>query len=265
MLFGVNACFRCTLHESAKPLLAGAVRPDLASLHLTLRFPVFLPRARIYVFCVLYVRVANLFKQASRAGLNRFDRAMINPLDVRDDFALEDARVEAERMLDRPMDMVFHCQTDGGDGDGNGDSDDHDEQEAEFPEEDSDPAPQVCAHLAVGMPFMFFFPCLGCYSLPPQVQCVVQLYSTGFPSRRYSSESERSCYRRRQWLSKGDDGLNAMHSDSASAVCLFVLVLKSLGVCVLDSSRMEADTSSLDLYEWKNKGGNILLRGFRPP
>lgn len=69
--------------------------------------------------------------QALYDGLTRLDRVMIMPLDVRDDFALEDARIEAESMLDRPMDMVFHCQTDGGDGDGDGDSDDEDEEEEE--------------------------------------------------------------------------------------------------------------------------------------
>ena len=54
---------------------------------------------------------------------------MIMPLDVRDGFALEDARAEAENMLDRPMDMVFHCQTDGGDTDVGEDSGDENEQE----------------------------------------------------------------------------------------------------------------------------------------
>lgn len=47
--------------------------------------------------------------QAVEEGLTRLDRAMILPLDVRDDFILADAAKEAEGMLTRPVDMVFNC------------------------------------------------------------------------------------------------------------------------------------------------------------
>ena len=67
--------------------------------------------------------------QACYDGLTRLDRVMIMPLDVRDDYALEDARIEAESMLDRPMDMVFHCQTDGDAGEEEEDDDDDDDDD----------------------------------------------------------------------------------------------------------------------------------------
>lgn len=47
--------------------------------------------------------------QAFLEGLTRLDRATVLPLDVRDDFILPDAVVEAEDMLERPIDMVFNC------------------------------------------------------------------------------------------------------------------------------------------------------------
>lgn len=47
--------------------------------------------------------------QAFSKGLTRLDRAMVLPLDVRDDYVLPDATEQAEGMLDRSIDMVFNC------------------------------------------------------------------------------------------------------------------------------------------------------------
>lgn len=47
--------------------------------------------------------------QACVKGLTRLDRVMVLPLDVRDDFILPDAALEARSMLKRPISMVFNC------------------------------------------------------------------------------------------------------------------------------------------------------------
>lgn len=47
--------------------------------------------------------------QACVEGLTRLDRVMVLPLDVRDDFILPDAALEARNMLKRPINMVFNC------------------------------------------------------------------------------------------------------------------------------------------------------------
>ncbi|CAN0224329.1 unnamed protein product [Pylaiella littoralis] len=75
---------------------------------------------RVQRLCILaWMKAVNWeIRKALRYGLTRRDRVMVLPLDVRDDFILEDAALEAESMLNRPMDMVFHCQTDGGDDEG---------------------------------------------------------------------------------------------------------------------------------------------------
>lgn len=61
------------------------------------------PPARGVSFSVLVA------SQAFLEGLTRRDRAMVLPLDVRDEFILPDAVAEAEDMLERPIDMVFNC------------------------------------------------------------------------------------------------------------------------------------------------------------
>lgn len=117
--------------------------------------------------------------QALRDGVSRLDRVMINLLDVRDGFVLEDARVETEKMLDRPVDMVFHCQIDAGDGDGGGDLD-NEEEEEEFAE-DSDPAPEVIFEF---VPNVFcFFRRLLLRSRHKRNAQMMQCSSRRFPSR----------------------------------------------------------------------------------
>ncbi len=50
--------------------------------------------------------------QAWYDGLTRLDRVMILPFDVvQDNLAFEEGLNAAESFLDRPVDMVFHCQT----------------------------------------------------------------------------------------------------------------------------------------------------------
>lgn len=107
--------------------------------------------------------------QACYDGLTRLDRVMIMPLDVRDDFALDYARIEAQSMLDRPIDMVFHCQTDGGDSDK--DSDDEGEEDYVSPDA-SHPAGQV-SYLVLCFSVACRIDCLCCLSFCPQVQGLV--------------------------------------------------------------------------------------------
>lgn len=53
-----------------------------------------------------------LDSQAWYDGLTRLDRVMILPFDVvQDNLAFEEGLRAAESFLDRPVDMIFHCQT----------------------------------------------------------------------------------------------------------------------------------------------------------
>ncbi|CAM9849978.1 unnamed protein product, partial [Laminaria digitata] len=66
---------------------------------------------RVQRLCILaWMKAVNWeIMKACLEGLTRLDRAMVLPLDVRDDFILPDAVSEAEDMLERPIDMVFNC------------------------------------------------------------------------------------------------------------------------------------------------------------
>ncbi|CAM9468782.1 unnamed protein product, partial [Hapterophycus canaliculatus] len=70
---------------------------------------------RVQRLCILaWMKAMNWeLINAVSLGWTRLDRAMILPLDVRDEFFLERAHEEAVSMLCRPMDMVFHCQDEG--------------------------------------------------------------------------------------------------------------------------------------------------------
>lgn len=106
---------------------------------------------------------------------------MIMPLDVRDDFALELARVEAESMLARPMDMVFHCQTD---------EEGEDDEENASPEA-SDPAVQVF--------FLWItFSMSRLLTVNPQMQVLVKI-CRGLVLRRCGGQMRSRC-RRVAWL-----------------------------------------------------------------
>lgn len=71
--------------------------------------PCLLVTPRFTPFFLAYL-LSSHTAQAILRGWTRLDRVMILPLDVRDEVFLERAHVEAVSMLDRPMDMVFHCQ-----------------------------------------------------------------------------------------------------------------------------------------------------------
>eukprot|EP00904_Undaria_pinnatifida_P005768 jgi/Undpi1/2320/HiC_scaffold_13.g05703.m1 len=65
---------------------------------------------RVQRLCILaWMKAVNWeIVTAFLKGWTRLDRAMVLPLDVRDDFILPDAVSEAEDMLDRPVDMLFN-------------------------------------------------------------------------------------------------------------------------------------------------------------
>ncbi|CAM9946403.1 unnamed protein product, partial [Ascophyllum nodosum] len=66
---------------------------------------------RVQRLCILaWMKAVNWeISKAVTKGWTRLDRALVLPLDVRDDFILPDAARNAESMVGRPIDMVFHC------------------------------------------------------------------------------------------------------------------------------------------------------------